>query len=393
MTPSGILYAILSLQRGGGPIGWETCDALLRWLPGDCDVIAATLAGSYLERRLRGKLDAAHLFVHPIRPPIGRTPSPPVSRRQGDAAIFLGDCDCDIRTAPPLPWPAGPAREDGRVRTLDTLYAGTHRPGLIVVEDAAAARTILAGASEVLRRLPVILICFASCPVQDRAAIWEQCVEILAGRDYAWFDGLLLPCTTAARREEAVTACANAVVCALPRGLIEARMARGLFQAATPEELSVAAVAWNDWTTYVVPDKTRDSQLAVPFDDSLPAYGLHPAESDGQGHCWRWTGPTAHARFLLPVIAAGRWYLRLEVFNWGVASNASKVRVFVQGRPVASDQHGHGSARFGSFAVSQQEAPGVLTVDIITPPTRRASEHDPRRVGVNFSRCVLERAA
>jgi len=392
MTPSATLYAILSLQRGGGPTAWESCEALLRWLAPGSDVIAATLPGSYLERRLQGRIDAAHLFLHPLRARDRAVAAPPLQRAD-DGAGVLGDRDCDVRTAPSLPWPAPVARAAGRIRTLDTLYAGTHRAGLIVVEDAAAAPSILAGAGALLHQAPAIVVCFASTPLADRAAVWERCVERLEGRDYAWFDGLLLPCATAERRTEAVTVCANAVACALPRAFAAARLAPEMLQAATPEELSVAAVAWNDWAAPVPRDRARDAQLAVTFDDALPAYGLHPAETDPSGHCWRWTGPSAHARFLLPVVAAGRWYLRLEVFNWGVAANASEIRVFVDGRALASDQHGPGGARFGSFTVAAQDAPGVLTVDVITPPTRRASEDDPRRIGVNFSRCILERAA
>jgi hypothetical protein len=392
MTPSSMLYAILSLQRGGGPTVWESCEALLPWLAPDCDVIAATLPGSYLERRLQGRLDAAHLFLHPLRPREPAVSEPSLSRGASDGASFLGDRDADIRTAPLLPWPAPVAREASRVRTLDTLYAETHRPGLIVVEHAAAAPSILAGARTLLRHAPALVICFASTALADRAALWERCVAALEG-DYSWLDGLLLPAATAERRAEAVTVCANAVACALPRALVATRIAPGALQAATPEQLSIAAVAWNDWATHVPRDRTRDAHLAVPFDDALPAYGLHPAETDPSGHCWRWTGPSAHARFLLPVVAAGPWYVRLEVFNWGVAADASEVRVFVDGRPLASDQHGPGGARFGKFTIAPQEAPGVLTVDIITPPTRRASEDDPRRIGVNFSRCILERAA
>jgi hypothetical protein len=36
---------------------------------------------------------------------------------------------------------------------------------------------------------------------------------------------------------------------------------------------------------------------------------------------------------------------------------------------------------------------GVLNVDIVTPAPRRASDQDPRRIGVNFTRCLLERTA
>jgi hypothetical protein len=36
---------------------------------------------------------------------------------------------------------------------------------------------------------------------------------------------------------------------------------------------------------------------------------------------------------------------------------------------------------------------GVLNIDVVTPPARRASDQDPRRIGVNFTRCLLERTA
>jgi hypothetical protein len=394
VTPLGLLYALLSLQRGGGPTSWETASTLLGWLAGEGDVIAATVPGSYLERRLWQSVARDRLFLHPVRQPTDRDWPGLTPWRPHDPPITLGAADRDL-ASPPLPWPAVtvPAPAPARVRTLDTLYGSSHRPGLIVIEDATTARAIFAGAGAVLRQSPVILICLASCPASDRWTRWEECAALLAGTSHEWFDGLLLPCATSDRRREAVSTCANEVICALPRALAERRLARGLPAPATLEELSVAAIAWNDWAGHVPPDAARRSELALAFDDSLPAYGLHGAESDGAGHWWRWSGPSAHARFILPLPAAGRWFLRLEVFDWGVAADAGTLRVFVQGTAVRCADYGPDGARFGPIDIARQDAASVLTVDLVTPPPRRASGDDPRRVGINLSRCVLERAA
>ncbi len=392
MTPLGVLYALLSLQRGGGPTSWEACSTLLGWMAAGSDVIAATQPGSYLERRLGETVAPDRLFLHPVYPHADGDWPGLAPQRPHDPTVALGAADRDLAPSP-LPWPAVAASARARIRTIDTLYSTSHRPGLIVIEDAAAAREILAGAGHALRHDPIILICLASCPVEERGARWEECVAGLDGTSYEWFDGLLLACATAERRREAVMTCANAVVCALPRALAQVRLAHGLAAPETLEEQSVAAMAWNDWAGHVPTDAARRAELALAFDDSLPAQGLHRAETDGAGNWWRWSGPSAHARFVLPLPAAGRWFLRLEVFDWGVAAEDAGLRVFVQGTPVRCDIRGPSGARFGPIDIARQDAASVLTVDLVTPPPRRASSDDPRRIGINLSRCVLERAA
>ena len=51
--------------------------------------------------------------------------------------------------------------------------------------------------------------------------VWEACVERLAPLGYVWVDGLMLPRTTREQRSEAVTACANDVICAMPSSAVE----------------------------------------------------------------------------------------------------------------------------------------------------------------------------
>ncbi|HUY84477.1 MAG TPA: glycosyltransferase, partial [Steroidobacteraceae bacterium] len=170
-----ILHERWSLQHGGGPSGWEACRALLRWVAEGADVIAATLPGSYIERRLRESVEQEHLFLHAV--PLETDPRRRAPRRRPhQPSLILGDRDRDV-VAPARPWPAAPREARNRIRTLDTLYAGSHRPGLIVIEDASAAGAILEGAKSLLRQAPAVLVCLASAGAQDRAAVWRDCVE------------------------------------------------------------------------------------------------------------------------------------------------------------------------------------------------------------------------
>lgn len=157
-------------------------------------------------------------------------PAPP---QAVEPSVFLGDRDRDL-AKPPRPWPVLAQRDGARIRMLDTLYARSHRPGLIVIEEAAAARAILAGADEILRHVPIILICLASSPTQDRAALWRTCSERLAGRGYEWADGLLAPWAAADPTGEALTGGAGDVICALPHSLVEARRVGAAARPAMP---------------------------------------------------------------------------------------------------------------------------------------------------------------
>ena len=64
MIATSLLYALLSIRRGGGVTAWETCQTLLQRLPPDADVIAATHVGSYLGRMLRESFGRDRLFLH-----------------------------------------------------------------------------------------------------------------------------------------------------------------------------------------------------------------------------------------------------------------------------------------------------------------------------------------
>jgi hypothetical protein len=391
---SSLLYALLSIQRGSSATVWETCSALLRRLPQDADVIAATYAGSYLGRMLRESLGRDCLFLHEalIEPQSDAMAEAPWADEDG-MLVTLDDRDLDL--TPPLRfWPATAAGTARRVRTIDTLYGTTHRPGLIIIEDAAAAARILGGAAETLRRhRPGILISMHACPPGQRIAIWEDCAARLKGLDHVWLDGLMLPRVSPEQRREALEACANDVICALPSDALRAHLPQEMRSLPDEAGNAIAPLAWNDWTDHVAFDTQRKGYTVLPFDDRLPARGLHPAEHDGAGTWWRWSGPTAHAQFALPLPCAGQWRVRLEVYDWGVARDASALRVFLQGKPARCDEHGHNFGYFGPVAISKLEAGGVLTVDVVTPAPRRASDDDPRRIGVNFTTCMLERMA
>jgi hypothetical protein len=384
----------LCIQRGGSVTAWETCRTLLRRLPLGADVIAATLPGSYLSHMLRTDIDHDRLFMHEASDVVADEGAVARLRHFEDGLpVVLGDRDLEL--VPSLrTWPAVGPRGAERMRTIDTLYGGTHRPGLLVIEDATAAARILDGAVETVHRhRPMILASLTTCALSERSAVWEECAARLEGLGYVWVDGLMLPRVTREQRNEAVTACASDVLCALQSRAVEADLPTDLLSLLADAGKPVASIAWTDWAIQVSLDPQRIGPIALPFDNRMAASGLHPAEHDGSGTWWRWSGPSAHARLHLPLPSAGHWRVRFEVMNWGAAKTARDLQVFVQGKPTPCVEHGEYFGCFGPIAVPGIEACGVLNVDIVTPSPRRASDQDPRRIGVNFTRCVLERAA
>ena len=394
MTSASLLYALLCIQRGGGVTAWEVCRTLLRQLPRNADVIAATVVGSYLTHMLRGGVDRDHLFLHEVSTIAKSEVADGDPRFIGDGLpIVLGDRDLDI--VPSLrTWPAVSARNVQRIRTVDTLYGGTHRPGLLVIEDAGSAVRVLDGAVETVQRhRPMILASLSTRAPAERSAVWEVCVERLEGLGYVWVDALMLPRVTREQRNEAVAACANDVICALQSSTMAAGPPKDLLSLLADAEKPIASIAWTDWMTQVSVDHQRIGPIALTFDDRIAAAGLHPAEHDGSGTWWRWSGPSAHVRLLVPLPSAGVWRVRLEVLNWGVARNAWDLQVFMQGKTAPCADHGEHFGCYGPIVIPIVDTCGVLNIDILTPTPQRASDQDFRKIGVNFTRCELERTA
>jgi hypothetical protein len=206
----------------------------------------------------------------------------------------------------------------------------------------------------------------------------------LESHNYQWVDGLLLPCSVPDRRRETLSDNACCVICALPNSWRGHAVMPTFALSSQKEETSVAALAWSDWTVDVPIDPGRSGALSLLFDDMIPAFGLHRAETDGLENWWRWTGPTAHTRLVLPLPSAGRWLLTLEVFNWGVVQTVDQIRVAAQGQQILCVKEGVYFASFAPVTIPYWDAQGTLAVDIVTPAPRRTSSEDPRLIGISF---------
>jgi hypothetical protein len=375
------IYASMSVQRGGAPTVWETCELLLDQCDAGHDVIAATQPGSYLESMLRKTLSPERLFVYATRSSLGAGPfSRTVSacRREGPD-IVLGACDHDLVPAR-RPWPYVALDPVVRMRTLDGLHGRSHKPGLIVIESDIL--DILTGAMAAIQQhRPAILLNLTAVSPTQRLMEWERCVTLLASSDYGWCDGFLLPCDTTERRRDLAGPLCTGLACALP--------------AVTPTKPGASgglALAERDWVSDIRFDRNRLGKMQIVFDRSVVANGLYSPEPNGAGSWWRWSGPLSRIRLSLPLPAGGTWFLRLEVFDWGIARRDHDVRAFANEKELIYIDSGPHFIRFGPILVPLREASGYLLVEINTPRPVRASNDDPRLIGVGFSSCVLERA-
>lgn len=381
------LYAALSIQRGGAPTPWETCSTLIEHRKRKGDVIAAVQPGSYLELMLRSTFSKNHVFIHSTRSslaPAGMTRDAQIADA-GEPAIILGPFDRDIISSQ-RPWPVITKPSLFRQRSIDTLYGDSHEPAVIVVE--ADVIDVLTGALTTLERYyPDIIINFAELSIDEATVIADQCVDLLARLNYRWYDGFLLPCETAQRRRDLLSAFASRTLCARPvRSSLESLVGM------VPVSCVVPQLAARDWKSVVETDSGR-GRISLPLDNSISSVGLYSAETDGVDLWWRWSGPTAQCRLVLPLPAGGFWYLQVDVLDWGVASDHSDLSAYAFGKELVREPMGATSVRFGPVAIPLEKISGRLVVDISMPPPRRASNQDPRRIGVNFCRVALERAA
>lgn len=381
MVDLGSIYGSMSIQRGGAPTVWETCELLLDQCDAANDVIAATQPGSYLESMLRKTVSPERLFVYTTQSSLGAGPfSRTVSTFPNEGSdIVLGPCNHDLVPAR-RPWPCVALDSVVRMRTLDELHGRSHKPGLIVVESDIS--DILAGAMAAIRQhRPAILLDLSAVPPVERLMEWERCVTLLESSDYGWCDGFLLPCDTTERRRELIGPLCASLACALP--------------AMTPTKPGASqglVLAERDWVPDIRFDHNRSGKMQIVFDRSVVAKGLYPPEPDGAGSWWRWSGPLSRIRLSLPLPAGGTWFLRLDVFDWGIARRDHDLRAFANEKELIYIDSGSHFIRFGPILVPQREASGFLLIEIDTPRPVRASIDDGRLIGVGFSGCALERA-
>ena len=374
MTPDLILRGSMRALRGGGGTLAELCHAVLDLLPNDPCILAVTDPGSALDRWLTGAISADRLLRHTA----------------GSAEILAAQ-DRDRAAAPLRPWPGAPPAPAARLRRADTLYADSHPIGLIVIEDAADAPAILAGAPRLLSgQSPAIILGFATVPPAARAPLWEDLAALLAPFGHAWHDAMLLPASDPGLRRQSLVLLADQAVCALPPGLPPAAIPRALQGTVARDDVDLAELAWSGWHGGV--PRIDPGAPAVAFDRDLHCRGFHPAETDGPTS-WRWSGPAARASFALPQPGAGRWRLRLQVLDWGVAGADGALQAFAQGQKLRQVARDGGGIAFEAITVPAIPAPGPVMIDLITPKPRRASPDDPRRIGINCLSASLTRIA
>jgi hypothetical protein len=272
------------------------------------------------------------------------------------------------------------------------LYADSHRPGLLVLGGERPLSDVLMGGPSVLsRHRPMLLLDFSDVPPARRAAAWEACAQACRERNYTWHDGLLLPCSTRADRDAAVTAIGHATGVGLPTEWNDmCPLPPNIADMLTPEDVDIARLAWAGALIGVKRLPTPDGGR-IRFDDTLLSHGMYRTEVGGQGACWRWTGPGPRASFLVPVPGPGPWRLHLEVVNWGSAKPRSTLRALVGGDFLTVERSGEDFVSFAPLAPPPFWSGGSLRVDLTTPRPRRASAHDARCLGVSLAGASLSR--
>lgn len=380
MNAETLLAAMLRVQRGGAATAWELCARLLADRPEEAPVACVALPGSTTAARLRRAVPAERLFCFP---PLAALAPDELARRcatdpPAPPFLALGERDETWRRSHPLPWPAPAPAPDIVLRRLDTLLDARRPPGLLVIEAPEEAPAILRGARGLLAGpgAPAIVLDLAAAPAESRAALAAACGEAL-GADHTWHDALLMPFPDAPACAAMAAQCGEHAICALPRP-------------AAPASL-LDALRRTGWRCPVPPDPERGQAVSVPFDADLACAGFYPPESEGDTS-WRWSGPGASAAFLLPWPGPGAWRLVLHVFNWGAAGSASDLRVLHDGRKLRLLDAGEGHAAYAGITLADDAPPAPLAIELVTPPPRRASDWDSRRLGINLTRCVLSPA-
>jgi hypothetical protein len=317
---------------------WDVTASLIEDLDADAAIVAASVPGSWLDRALAASVRPTRLFRYEADGASGLLPG----LRYAAPLVVVGDCDRDIPEPAPRLWPLARSRGDRRLRALDTLLGTAHRVGLLVIEAPAAIDRVVAGAAQIVARdTPTVIAGWGGLPRDARPGARERLVARI-GNDYSWFDG-------------------------------EAGVSVGVR----------SPTAWRPRP------HMRHDRAIVPVDQDLPCRGLYDAETGGGAAIWRWSGPGRGVALAVPLPGPGRWRLWLDVLAWGSAAGPRDLTVFADGQrldPVPMRGRG---ATYADFHVA--DARPLVRIDIVTPPTRRASEDDPRLIGINLTQVGLFR--
>jgi hypothetical protein len=385
MNAGLIMRALAASNRGGAPLVWESCAALLDRLPENRDVVAALPPGGYLARLLRARVTPRHLFLHPAS-----ESGEAGTVGEGVEPALLGDADTDPCKAPALPWPAPQAAASLPNRRADTLYRHSHAPGLLVLGGCRQAE-ILRGAARLLAaHAPMLLLDFSAVPHAARADLWEDCVRACPAGENAWHDSLLMPCASARQRRDCVAAIGHAAGIYLPSSAApESALPPGIAALLENEALELAALSWAGAADKVARHHQAREGAAIRLDASVPTQGFHPPEGNAQGGFWRWTGPGPAASFTLPLPGPGPWRLRLDVANWGAARQPGSLRASVHGAFLPIERQDEQCIVFAPLAPPPFWSGAPLRIDLTTPRPPPASAQDPRCLGVCLSQAAV----
>ena len=386
MNGAVVARAIAGAAWGGRPLAWESCAALLARLQPGRDVVASLPDGGFLACQLRAHVAPARLFLHQSA---DQPADAPRTEARRDICMSLGAEDREPWPAAALPWPSPTAPQAPRRRRLDTLYADSHAPGLLVLGGADQA-AILRGALRLLKaHRPMLLLDFCTVAPAARAALWEECAAACAAQDYGWHDSLLMPCAHAADRLTAMAVLGHCTGVGLPAETAQCTtLPDGIAALLAPHDVAVAALAWRPPPGIVPHHPAAVAGYSVSLDAALPARGLHQPES-ADGGVWRWTGPGPCATLMLPIPGPGPWRLRLEVVNWGAAHAPGTLRAVVGGAFLPIERQGDTFISFAPLAPPAFWAGAPLRVDLTTPRPQRASAQDPRCLGVCLSAATV----
>ncbi len=268
-----------------------------------------------------------------------------------------------------------------RQETLASLLHGLPRVGLVWINDPDYLSDILSGGlPTLLEQLPVL---GALLPPKPTPELREHLMALHRG-GYQFFDTTFAPIAVSddmPREFIALPASLTALATESREWLVpyEIYATAAEFRAADQNLLSRLG-----GESPLLRNVLERQGLSTPLVD-LSAEHWHAAERNDE-KVWRWSGNEGDSRLLLPLLAPGKYLLKMKVIDVATADLAAKAQLFIDGWHQPGVQFSSGSLLTLPFIVDEQEWTGALELRIALPYTVKPNPNDIRALGLSLNK-------
>lgn len=315
-------------------------------------------------------------------------PKPPRSNRKipsalpqgpwdlGTVPMILGDRSREQLDVRSIAFDFGTRPVFYRQHSLDDLLGVGRRIGLIHIGSLHGAAATVKGARHLLEHSGAAVLVVRDSPSEsDRdASELTELAATLMQAGYAFYDAMLMPCSTSVQIRAALHQWHETVFFGLP----------------ADQDLGALMLAY--WENVSNFQATSDDSIRVKADEIVDGTNLYPTEY-WEELCWRWTGPLPKASVLVPLTRPGRYRMSCRLLKVADDRVFDTLRIFINGMPIkyGVQFNEYDIVLEGGLIINYARFSPVTEIRFAHSETYFINPDDPRRLGLALMEINLER--